>query len=179
MLLVEAVSGIPPSRFIGKTHREMGFPEYLVDYWEAKIAQAFAARRPLFEQFTLPGPQGDLVLEWRLSPEFDWRQSGSLGMQLVSMLTEQIGGSLSVHVAAGTHFTITFPTTDSNRHPLLSPPFVPVRPGFFLSKFLKVESCFRTLDMYSLYHVSPPEIPHEKVAHSSGFLRHVGRTGSG
>ena len=45
-----------------------------------------------------------------LPADFDWRQGGSLGMQLVSMLTEQIGGSLSVHVSTGTRFTITFPT---------------------------------------------------------------------
>lgn len=45
-----------------------------------------------------------------LPPNFDCRQSGSLGMQLVSMLTEQIGGSLSVHGSSGTCFTITFPT---------------------------------------------------------------------
>ncbi len=68
---VESVTGIPPSRFIGKTPREMGFPEHLVKYWEAKIAQTFASRSPLFEEFTLAGPQGELVLEWRLSPEFD------------------------------------------------------------------------------------------------------------
>jgi PAS domain S-box-containing protein len=68
---VEALTGIPPADFIGKTHREMGFPEDLVQYWETKIAQAFAARRPLFEEFILPGQQGDLVMEWRLFPEFD------------------------------------------------------------------------------------------------------------
>jgi len=44
-----------------------------------------------------------------LPPDFNFRQSGSLGMQLVSMLTEQIGGSLDVDTSEGTCFTITFP----------------------------------------------------------------------
>jgi len=70
---VEALTGIPPADFIGKTHREMGFPEHLVQYWEAKIAQTFAAGRPQFEEFVLPGREGELVLEWRLFPEFDSR----------------------------------------------------------------------------------------------------------
>jgi two-component sensor histidine kinase len=45
-----------------------------------------------------------------LPSDFDHRQSNSLGMQLVSMLAEQLGGSLEVDVSAGTCFTITFPT---------------------------------------------------------------------
>ncbi len=45
-----------------------------------------------------------------LPSDFDHRQSNSLGMQLVSMLTEQLGGSLEVNGAVGTCFTITFPT---------------------------------------------------------------------
>jgi PAS domain S-box-containing protein len=68
---VEAQTRIAPAEFIGKKHRELDFPERLVDFWEAKIEQTFAARRPLVEEFTLPGPQGEVVLEWRLFPEFD------------------------------------------------------------------------------------------------------------
>jgi PAS domain S-box-containing protein len=71
--VVEPQTGIAPPDFIGKTHRELGFPEHLVEYWEAKIQQTFAARCPQFEEFALPGPEGDIVLEWRLFPEFDAR----------------------------------------------------------------------------------------------------------
>jgi len=70
---VELQTGIAPGDFIGKTHRELGFPAHLVDYWEAKIQQTFAARRPQFEEFVLPGLEGEIVLEWRLFPEFDAR----------------------------------------------------------------------------------------------------------
>jgi K+-sensing histidine kinase KdpD len=41
------------------------------------------------------------------------RQSDSLGLQLVSMLAEQLGGTLSVARQGGTVFTLTFPLPES------------------------------------------------------------------
>ncbi len=45
----------------------------------------------------------------------DWRQSPSLGLQLVQMLTSQVGGTLDVRSDGGTAFTLTF------AHPISSP----------------------------------------------------------
>lgn len=38
----------------------------------------------------------------------DWRQSNSLGLRLVQMLTRQIRGELEVRTDAGTTFQLTF-----------------------------------------------------------------------
>jgi len=40
--------------------------------------------------------------------ELDFRRTESLGMQLVIMLTEQIGGTIELDRSEGTAFTITF-----------------------------------------------------------------------
>jgi two-component sensor histidine kinase len=44
---------------------------------------------------------------------FDVRQSDSLGLQLVGMLTEQLGGTLTVARDGGTAFTLTFPLPEA------------------------------------------------------------------
>ena len=55
---------------------------------------------------------------------FDVRQSDSLGLQLVSMLTEQLGGTLTVARHGGTAFTLTFPLPEAQAggpaHPVTS-----------------------------------------------------------
>ena len=40
---------------------------------------------------------------------FDWRESDSLGLQLVSTLTSQLHGTIEVDGQGGTSFVITFP----------------------------------------------------------------------
>jgi two-component sensor histidine kinase len=44
---------------------------------------------------------------------FDVRQSDSLGVQLVCLLTEQLGGTLTVARQGGTTFTLTFPLPEA------------------------------------------------------------------
>lgn len=43
------------------------------------------------------------------APEFDWRDTDSLGLQLVSTLTTQLHGTIDVSGQGGTSFKITFP----------------------------------------------------------------------
>jgi len=48
---------------------------------------------------------------------FDWRQTRSLGLQLVRMLVGQLGGTLDVRTDGGTTFQITFkPTRPEEKH---------------------------------------------------------------
>lgn len=44
-----------------------------------------------------------------ISPDFDWRQSRSLGLRLVSNLTRQLSGKLDLLRDEGTAFSLTFP----------------------------------------------------------------------
>jgi two-component system cell cycle sensor histidine kinase/response regulator CckA len=64
---VEAQTGFKPSSFIGRTHRELGFPETLCELWETAIQQVFSARREHRIEFELPS---HIWLDWQLVPEF-------------------------------------------------------------------------------------------------------------
>ncbi|MGH8060201.1 MAG: hypothetical protein ACREOH_23680 [Candidatus Entotheonellia bacterium] len=41
--------------------------------------------------------------------DLDFRHTDSLGLQLVSMLTAQLGGTIELEREGGTRFTLTFP----------------------------------------------------------------------
>jgi two-component system cell cycle sensor histidine kinase/response regulator CckA len=66
--VVEAQTGIPACEFLGKTHRELGFPEPLCARWEAAIDRVFAAGRPHRIEFELPS---HIWIDWLLVPELD------------------------------------------------------------------------------------------------------------
>lgn len=60
-----------------------------------------------------PIESGDLRLQVRdngvgFKEDFDWRESDSLGLQLVSTLTSQLHGTIEVNGQGGTSFVITF-----------------------------------------------------------------------
>jgi two-component sensor histidine kinase len=46
-----------------------------------------------------------------LPADLDWRHSESLGLQLVSLLVDQLQGTIELDRSAGTAFNISFPTT--------------------------------------------------------------------
>ena len=61
------------ARFVGKTHRELGFPEEHCRFWEEAIRRVFASGAPFETEFTIEGPRGPIIFNWRLSPELDAR----------------------------------------------------------------------------------------------------------
>lgn len=65
---VEAQTGIPVEEFLGKTHREMGFPEHLCERWEEAIQQVFNTGAPHRIEFELPN---GIWIDWMLMPERD------------------------------------------------------------------------------------------------------------
>ncbi len=64
---VEAVTGMPPKEFFGKTHAELGFPEDLVSLWEEAIRKVFSTGEPNRIEFQLPS---DAWIDWLVYPEF-------------------------------------------------------------------------------------------------------------
>lgn len=61
-----------------------------------------------------PQQDGNLVLKVAddgvgLADDFDWRESDSLGLQLVSTLTSQLHGKMQVSGSGGASFVLTFP----------------------------------------------------------------------
>ncbi|MFA5268397.1 MAG: PAS domain S-box protein [Methanoregula sp.] len=57
--------GIPPAEFIGKTHREMAFPDHLVRLWEDTLRGVFDSGNPAEVQFQLPN---GIWADWLLVP---------------------------------------------------------------------------------------------------------------
>jgi PAS domain S-box-containing protein len=83
---VEAQTGIKPSSFIGKTHRELGFPENLCELWEAAIEKVFSAGREHRIEFELPS---HIWLDWQLVPEFALDGSVAYVMTAARDITER------------------------------------------------------------------------------------------
>lgn len=67
---VTRVTGMYPEDFLGKTHRELGFPEELCRMCEEHIQRVFARGETEETQFEIAGAQGSICLDWRLFPEF-------------------------------------------------------------------------------------------------------------
>jgi len=81
-------SGRTRDEFIGKTHREMGFPEHLCALWEQAIDRCFDTRKPQAEIFSWDSAQGPVVLEWRVIPEFKEGDSVETVLGLSRDITE-------------------------------------------------------------------------------------------
>jgi PAS domain S-box-containing protein len=67
---VTQVGTMPPEAFLGKTHRELGYPEDMCVLCEEMIGRVFASGQPADIELTFANPQGRHVLDWRLFPEF-------------------------------------------------------------------------------------------------------------
>jgi PAS domain S-box-containing protein len=68
---VTRVVDLSPSQFLGKTHRELGFPESTALFWEEAIRTVFDTGKPYETEFSFAGKGGTTIFDWRLSPEFD------------------------------------------------------------------------------------------------------------
>ena len=65
---VEKQAEILQEDFIGKTHEELGFPQYLCDVWSEAIDQVFRTKSSHRIEFTLPN---GYVIDWALVPSLD------------------------------------------------------------------------------------------------------------
>lgn len=63
---VQAQTGIAPVDFLGKTHRELGFPEHLCAIWDAAIERVFSTAEVHRVEFELPSA---IWIDWQLVPE--------------------------------------------------------------------------------------------------------------
>ncbi|MGL1892270.1 MAG: PAS domain S-box protein [Spirochaetaceae bacterium] len=64
------VSGFTEDEYIGKTHRELGYPEDLCEFWEGIIKRVFKTGENHSEIFEWQGVDKLMTLEWRCIPEF-------------------------------------------------------------------------------------------------------------
>lgn len=74
----EKSSGIPASQFLGKTHKDLGFPENLISLWNSTIATVFDTKEPSRIEFEY----NKSWIDWSVCPEFD--PSGNVKSVLTS-----------------------------------------------------------------------------------------------
>lgn len=69
--VIEEITGMPPATFIGKSNRELGFPEELCQQWDTALENTFNSRKGGIYEFSFPAINGRwLHYESRLIPEF-------------------------------------------------------------------------------------------------------------
>ena len=64
-------TGLPPEKFLGKTHREMNFPEHLCELWEKNIDEVFTFGEVRRVEFDVELEKGLMTLDLQFNPEFD------------------------------------------------------------------------------------------------------------
>ena len=65
------ITGRTAAEFVGKTHREMGFPAHLCQLWEDAIDRVFANNQPHREVFDWTSSEGTATYDWRVLPELN------------------------------------------------------------------------------------------------------------
>jgi len=68
---VQKLSSLQASDFLGKTHRELGFPEAMCSFWESNIAEVFASKKAKETEFTLDNAEKERYINWRIIPELN------------------------------------------------------------------------------------------------------------
>ncbi len=67
---IERVFNIPADNFIGKTHKELNFPQSVSNFWRENIRWVFESKQQLHVEFETSSSVGTIVFDIRLIPEF-------------------------------------------------------------------------------------------------------------
>lgn len=65
------VSGLEPSQIVGRTNREMGYPEHLVDLWDNAYRSVFRTGDPIDMTYDLPTVDGVQRFRTLVVPHYD------------------------------------------------------------------------------------------------------------
>ncbi len=96
---VETFTGLPMEQFVGRTHREMGWPEHLCELWEQTIEKVFESGRPSEIEYELPTPNGLAYFASRYVPEFSPEGSVEYVISLHHDFTERRTAELAQRAA--------------------------------------------------------------------------------
>jgi len=86
---VSAKIPLSAAEMIGKTHRELNFPEDLCALWEREISAVFAGGQQRDTEFSLPGLNELSTYSWRLVPLFGADGSVESVLAVVQDITER------------------------------------------------------------------------------------------
>jgi PAS domain S-box-containing protein len=64
-------TGLTPEQYLGKTHREMSFPEHLCKLWGENIGEVFTTGEVRRIEFDVELENGLMTLDLQFNPEFD------------------------------------------------------------------------------------------------------------
>lgn len=68
---IEAVTGLSPQAFLGKTHRELGIPEPISTHWQTTLREIFATGQERITEFDFRTPNNTIrYYQARIVPEF-------------------------------------------------------------------------------------------------------------
>jgi PAS domain S-box-containing protein len=68
---VRDVVDLQAAQFIGKTHRELGFPDAQCRVWEETVRNVFDSGSPFETEYRFEGKRGPVIYNWRLVPDRD------------------------------------------------------------------------------------------------------------
>ncbi len=111
--IVEKQTGIPARDFIGKTHEELGFPEYLVELWGEAIEAVFTSGKPRRLEFELPNHSW---VDWQVLPEFGTDGKVNYVVTFARDITERKQAEELVHQSE-TRFRSLFDTANDSDLP--------------------------------------------------------------
>ena len=86
---VEKITGLEREYILGKTYRELGYPEDLCDFWDKKILHVFRKKTKKRFEYSLSTPEGYKFFESLMVPEMDERKSVKYVLSLVRDVTER------------------------------------------------------------------------------------------
>jgi len=66
-------TGLTPEQYLGKTHREMNFPDHLCELWGKNINEVFTTGKVRRVEFDVELEKGLMTLDLQFNPEFDER----------------------------------------------------------------------------------------------------------
>ncbi len=87
-----AISTIFPFKadyFIGKSHRELGFPKEFCKHWECNIENVFNQRITVQDELNFESESGTIILDYMIYPEFDEYKNVKTVLTNIRNITEK------------------------------------------------------------------------------------------
>ncbi|MFO7817308.1 MAG: PAS domain S-box protein [Desulfovibrionales bacterium] len=85
---IQQILDWPAEKYVGRTHREIGFDEDICTFWEESIGRIFQQGQPVEDEFSLQEKKELRHFNRRLIPEFDARGNVRSVMAIVREMTE-------------------------------------------------------------------------------------------
>jgi PAS domain S-box-containing protein len=86
---IQRFMDLPPESFIGKTHREVGFPEDRAEFFDASLRAVIQSKEPLEVEFSQQGRGGEYILQTRIYPELNEQGEVVSVVTVTSDITER------------------------------------------------------------------------------------------